>query len=78
MLQDDCHMSALREVGLATPESEAGLGPGETTGIVGENDDCGPVDGPQVLNHVVLARKKAELWVISGPRDGHLPLFVNS
>jgi hypothetical protein len=47
-------MSALREVGLAAPESETG------PDSVNENDDCGPVDGPQVLNHVVLARKKGE------------------
>ena len=52
MLQDDCHTSALREVGLA---------PSEMPSVAGENDDCGPVDGPQVLNHVVLARKKGEL-----------------
>lgn len=48
MLQNDCHISALREVGLTAPESEEPRS-------VNENDDCGPVDGPQVLNHVVLA-----------------------
>lgn len=55
MLQDDCHVSALREVGLAAPGPETG--PGDPAN---ESDDCGPVDGPQVLNHVVLARKKGE------------------
>lgn len=50
MLQDDCHVSALREVRLAAPGPETG--PGDPAN---ENDDCGPVDGPQVLNHVVLA-----------------------
>lgn len=54
MLQDDCHMAALRDVGLAAPEPETGLGP------TNENDDCGPVDGPQVLNHVVLAQRKGK------------------
>ena len=51
MLQEDCHTSALREVG---------LGSGEAAGIASENDDCGPVSGPHVLNHVVLARKRGE------------------
>ena len=60
MLRDDCHMSALREAGLATPESETELDPDEANSVTNENDDCGPVDGPQVLNHVVLARKKGE------------------
>ena len=55
MLQDDCHMSALREVGLATPQSKVQLGSGEVVGALSENDDCGPVNGPQVLNQVVLA-----------------------
>jgi len=58
MLRDDCHMSALREVEPAAPEFETGPGPDETNSATDENDDCGPVDGPQVLNHVVLARKK--------------------
>ena len=61
MLQDDCHMSALKEAGLVTPESETGIHFDEANGITNENDDCGPVDGPQVLNHVVLARKKGKL-----------------
>ena len=71
-------MSALREVGLATPQSEARLGSGEAVGAVSENDDCGPVDGPQVLNHVVLARKKGELWVVSELQRGRSPLFTNT
>lgn len=53
MLQDDCHISALREAGLSAPEPER-------LGVANENDDCGPVDGPQVLNHVVLARRKGK------------------
>ena len=61
MMQDDCHMSALREAGIVAPESETGLRPNEANGATNENDDCGPVDGPQVLNHVVLAQKKGEL-----------------
>jgi hypothetical protein len=75
MLRDDCHTSALRDVGHFASESEAGLGPGEIAGVANENDDCGPVDGPQVLNHVVLARK-GEFYTV---RDqcSHSPPFTN-
>lgn len=66
MLQGDCHTSALREVA-RVPESEAQPGTRETAGAMSENDDCGPVNGPQVLNHVVLARKKGEWLNISVP-----------
>ena len=61
MMQDDCHMSALREAGIVALESETRLRPNKTNGTTNKNDDCGPVDGPQVLNHIVLARKKGEL-----------------
>jgi hypothetical protein len=27
-----------------------------------ENDDCGPVDGPTVLNHVMLATSRGKYW----------------
>ena len=79
MLRDDCHMSALREAGLAAPE-ELGTGPNttETNNITNENDDCGPVDGPQVLNHVVLARRKGEFQSISKPQHRCSPLFMDS
>ena len=62
-------MFALREVRLVTPESETGPGPDETNGITNESDDCGPVDGPQVLNHIVLARKKGESQTICGTSE---------
>jgi len=58
MLQDDCHTSALKEVRLTAPDSEPG--PDVTNGVADELCDCGPVEGPQVLNHVVLARRKGE------------------
>jgi hypothetical protein len=58
MLQYDCHTAALKEVGLDAPETEPN--PNATDGIMNENDDCGPVGGPQVLNHVVLARRKGK------------------
>lgn len=59
MLRDDCHTSALAEVGIATPEPE----PNSNTPnyVANENDDGGAVDGSQILNHVVLARRKGEL-----------------
>lgn len=59
MLQDDCHTSALKEAGFDTPEM-AIPNPNIPSGVANENDDCGPVDGPQVLNHVVLAQRKGE------------------
>ena len=59
MLKDDCHTSALKEAGFDTPETEPTQNMGNP-GVTSGNDDCGPVDGPQVLNHVVLAQRKGE------------------
>ena len=71
-------MSALREAGLAPPESETGLDPDEANSVANENDDCGAVDRLQVLNHVVLAQKKGEFSMISESLHGHSLLFANT
>lgn len=71
-------MSALREAGLAPPESETGLSPDEANSVANENDDCGAVDRLQVLNHVVLAQKKGEFSMISESLHGHSLLFANT
>lgn len=63
MLQDDCHMSALKEAGLTAPDPEPSSGVANE--IANELDDCGPVEGPQVLNHVVLAQRKGGSQSIS-------------
>ena len=73
MLRDDCHTSALKEAAL---ESEPT--PNVANDIAGENDDCGPVDGPQVLNHVVLAQRKGELLRVSELRPRYSLSFTGT
>lgn len=72
MLQDDCHTSALKEVGLATLDSEPS--PDAMNEVADELRDCGPVEGPQVLNHVVLARRKGGSQSISSYSAANYPL----
>lgn len=61
MLQDDYHTSASREAGLSTPEPEARPA---VANDINDDDDCGPVDGVPVLNHVVLAQRKGKFYSI--------------